>query len=475
MLSVVIPTRDKAYRLALTLSCLCAQDFKYPFEVIVVNDGSSDHTEDVLGQFLQGLNLHVLKGLCQGRASARNLGAAAAKYEYLIFLDDDVLVAPDFLATHYHVQQKKPGWVHGGLKEMIGLVNVVNPEEGGLGSPPIQKAELLTRGFNPSGYRLFTSALEKAVGIIFQERRYLNFSWLASSGANNSMPTVLWESMGGFDEVFGLNWGCEDLEFGYRLFLNKVPITLSKEATAYHMTHPRSQEWEEQSVNLEYLSKKHPGVDLNALSVLLKPTASVKEFFSMLDQDVVIVSGLPRSGTSMMMNILHAGGFPLIVDNFREADEDNLRGYFEFEKVKSLKEDTSWVSAAGGKVFKATSNFLKYLPENIRYKIIFMERDLDEVLDSQEKMLIRHNKRLFDKAELKLIYQKHLCAIKSWVKEQENMKVMYLDYSSVVRQPESELFKLASFLDVDFDHSIVLGVINPGLYRNRKETLVYQT
>src|SRR5690349_19374505 len=108
-----------------------------------------------------------------------------------------------------------------------------------------------------------------------------------------------------------------------------------------------------------------------------------------VDSEIIIVSGLPRSGTSLMMQMLAGGGVEILTDAIRTADDDNPRGYLEFEPVKKTKQDSSWVPAARGKAVKMVSQLLYDLPPAERYRIIFMSRDLDEVLASQEKMLAR--------------------------------------------------------------------------------------
>ena len=109
----------------------------------------------------------------------------------------------------------------------------------------------------------------------------------------------------------------------------------------------------------------------------------------LMDAEIIIVSGLPRSGTSLMMQMLASGGLKTVTDNVRTADTDNPRGYYELEKVKKIKDDASWLPETRGKAFKMVSQLLFDLPPNERYRIIFMERDLDEILVSQEAMLQR--------------------------------------------------------------------------------------
>ena len=107
----------------------------------------------------------------------------------------------------------------------------------------------------------------------------------------------------------------------------------------------------------------------------------------MARDEIVVVSGLPRSGTSMMMKMLEAGGLTPLTDGQREADEDNLGGYYEFEQVKKMAQDSGWLEEARGKVVKVISRLLYDLPKTYHYRVIFMQRHLDEVLASQQQML----------------------------------------------------------------------------------------
>src|SRR5687767_1046860 len=107
---------------------------------------------------------------------------------------------------------------------------------------------------------------------------------------------------------------------------------------------------------------------------------------------ITVVSGLPRSGTSMMMRMLEAGGIPVLIDNVRQPDEDNPAGYYEFEQVKQVRDNTQWLPSARGKTVKMVYRLLYDLPSQFDYRVIFMRRNLDEVLASQQKMLERKGK-----------------------------------------------------------------------------------
>ena len=110
-----------------------------------------------------------------------------------------------------------------------------------------------------------------------------------------------------------------------------------------------------------------------------------------LDQSLIVVTGLPRSGTSMLMQMLAAGGMQVLSDGLRQADEDNPRGYFEFEPVKNLQKDSGWLCQGRGKAVKIVAPLLAQLPPDLPCRVILCERNLDEILDSQERMLARSN------------------------------------------------------------------------------------
>src|SRR5436853_6777630 len=127
-----------------------------------------------------------------------------------------------------------------------------------------------------------------------------------------------------------------------------------------------------------------------------------------MNTEIVVVSGLPRSGTSLMMQLLDAGGIPIVTDNVRAPDTDNPRGYCEFERVKSLKRDASWLPGIRGKAVKMVSQLLYDLPANEKYKVIFMECDLHEVVASQEKMLIRLGRPTAPRDQITRAFTLHL-------------------------------------------------------------------
>lgn len=189
-------------------------------------------------------------------------------------------------------------------------------------------------------------------------------------------------------------------------------------------------------------------------------------------QPIIVVSGLPRSGTSMMMRMLAEGGLPIITDEIRRADDDNPKGYFELEVVRQLKEGNSaWLKDANGKVVKVISALLEYLPPEYQYKIIFMERESRETLASQKKMLDHRGEasKLSDE-QMEQQFHEHLAAVKPWLVRQPNMEVLYVKYNALVAEPEPFCEQIADFLDLPLNQTRMLAVPDRQLYRNRVVT-----
>lgn len=189
-----------------------------------------------------------------------------------------------------------------------------------------------------------------------------------------------------------------------------------------------------------------------------------------VDETVYVVSGLPRSGTSMMMRMLEAGGMSVLTDDLRAPDRDNPRGYYEFEPVKRLKDgDSSWIEQARGKAVKIVSALLEYLPGNYRYKIVFMERDMNEILASQRKMLEHLGKsgRSDEDETFMRLYRKHLDKVKTWLGFQSNMNVLYVNYNKLLANPPEVSAGVAVFLGVSLDLAGMSAVPDQQLYRQR--------
>jgi hypothetical protein len=191
---------------------------------------------------------------------------------------------------------------------------------------------------------------------------------------------------------------------------------------------------------------------------------------------ITVVSGLPRSGTSMMMKMLAAGGMHILIDNARIPDDDNPRGYYELEKVKALKDgENKWLSEAQGKAVKIISALLGHLPSQYQYKIIFMHRDLGEILASQKQMLVRRGEATdkIDDDTLGGLFQKHLLQVEKWISQQSNVGVTYVNYNDILQNPEPDIQKVVQFLDINLDKSLMMGVPEQNLYRQKGRTTRY--
>jgi Sulfotransferase domain len=198
-------------------------------------------------------------------------------------------------------------------------------------------------------------------------------------------------------------------------------------------------------------------------------TSGQRETESMsVESEIVVVSGLPRSGTSLMMQMLAGGGIEIVTDAIRTADCDNPRGYLELERVKKIKHDSSWLPEARDKAFKMVSQLLYDLPLSERYRIIFMERDLDEVLASQEKMLERLGRTAAPREPMKAAYQSHLDRLDSWLTQQPNMRVLRISYNALVEEPVAQARHVCEFLERIMDLDAMVSAVDPALYRNRR-------
>lgn len=185
---------------------------------------------------------------------------------------------------------------------------------------------------------------------------------------------------------------------------------------------------------------------------------------------VTIVSGLPRSGTSMMMRMLEAGGMGIVTDSVRSADEDNPRGYYEFEDVKRIKDDASWLEGAKGKAVKMVSMLLYGLPQDRTYRVIFMRREIGEVIASQRVMLERMGERnIPEDDEMGRLYKRHLEEIERWLEGQQNIKVLYMNYKDVLEDPQGGALRISRFLGDSLNVEDMVRAVDMSLYRQRSQ------
>ena len=187
---------------------------------------------------------------------------------------------------------------------------------------------------------------------------------------------------------------------------------------------------------------------------------------------IVVVSGLPRSGTSMAVRMLEAGGMGVVTDGLRTADDSNPKGYFELERVKSLgtDSDTSWLVAARGRAIKIISFLLRDLPETNNYRVLFMHRHMDEILASQRRMLIARQEPDTSAGDdrLSLEYARHLIAVTRVLATRPCFETLDLRHADVVARPLDEATRIRRFLGLDLDVSKMAAAVDETLYRNRR-------
>jgi|ERR1700722_1518212 hypothetical protein len=185
---------------------------------------------------------------------------------------------------------------------------------------------------------------------------------------------------------------------------------------------------------------------------------------------ITIVSGLPRSGTSLMMQMLEAGGMAVLSDGERKADTDNPKGYLEWERVKQLPKDPGLIAQAEGKVVKVISQLLLSLPGGHEYRVVFMQRPLPEVLKSQDEMLRRRGNAdsiISDMSPIEEAFQRHLIEVNRWLTGRSDVEVLRVHYHRVLREPKVVAEEVTKFLGTSLDVPAMVGQVDGSLYRNR--------
>jgi hypothetical protein len=186
---------------------------------------------------------------------------------------------------------------------------------------------------------------------------------------------------------------------------------------------------------------------------------------------ITIVSGLPRSGTSLMMQMLVAGGMEALSDGERAADVDNPRGYLEWERIKTLPKDPACIAEGEGKVVKVISQLLLSLPADHEYRVIFMQRPLPEVLTSQDQMLRRRGtfKEGANQNVISAAFEKHLRDVHAWMDGKPNVKALRIPYHDALTQTREVAEQLAKFLETPLNIDAMTQQVDGSLYRNRSK------
>lgn len=188
------------------------------------------------------------------------------------------------------------------------------------------------------------------------------------------------------------------------------------------------------------------------------------------DAAITIVSGLPRSGTSLMMQMLAAGGLPPLTDNLRAADADNPVGYYEYERIKRLKDDPACLDGARGCVVKVISELLLHLPAHHRYRVVFLRRHMHEILASQRQMLVRRGKPADPSSDAKMaqLFEKHLQRVEGWLSQQPHIATLFISYNDLLASPAEPIAQINDFLGRRLDTERMAQAIDQQLYRQRR-------
>ncbi len=189
-----------------------------------------------------------------------------------------------------------------------------------------------------------------------------------------------------------------------------------------------------------------------------------------MQSPITIVAGLPRSGTSLMMQMLDAGGMPVLTDQIRQPDDDNPRGYYEFEAVKTVKEEPDWLEQAPGHAVKMVYRLLYDLPAGYAYRVVFTRRKLEEVVASQETMLQRNGKgaSAVDEAQLVDIYRRQLQQFDAWIESRPNFSILYVDHHEVLADTERVARELNQFLGGQLNEEAMIRVPDRSLHRQKR-------
>jgi len=185
------------------------------------------------------------------------------------------------------------------------------------------------------------------------------------------------------------------------------------------------------------------------------------------DDFVVVVSGVPRSGTSLLMQMLAAGGLPVLVDRARPPDAHNPRGYFEFEPVKALAKNADWLPQAVGHAVKVVHSLVPALPEGFDYRLVLVRRELAQVVASQDAMLAGRAPPGPSAQRLAEIYARQLAELERWLGGRPGFRVLTLDYGRVLEDPPRAARALDAFLGVGLDTKAMAAAVAPNLRHQR--------
>ncbi len=212
------------------------------------------------------------------------------------------------------------------------------------------------------------------------------------------------------------------------------------------------------------------GIYQNHLHLPAKASLHLEKFDQSILGTITVVSGLPRSGTSMMMQMLEKGGLTLFTDEERAADDNNPRGYYEHDAVKNLGQNSEFIKQAVDQSIKVIANLLHALPHRFRYKIIFMERDLNEIMSSQRRMLSRMGKKVRDDIYPTQVIEEQkrvIKRVKQWASRHANVEIIYIQHREVLDHPFEQALRINEFLDYKLLPELMVQAVDRSLYREK--------
>lgn len=292
-ISIIMPTHNKIQRLKLCLKSISMVSYpKNDYEVIIIDDGSSDGTKEFLQNYCPNFDLKVIHIQNSGRAAARNRGIQSAKYDLLLFMDDDVLFERNTLSEHVDKQEQQKSIVHGKILNLPYLKFFMDPSKGiywpDLNLHNKQKGQLKDYYITENDIEFMfndkivsqskTTLLEETTKEILSQGG--NFKWIGFTGSNTSVCRQWVEEVSGFDSNYGRLWGCEDVDLGYRLYKKGKAFMYLETAKIYHMTHYRSDFKEQHFQTAEYFYSKYKDDNIRIFHKFVNGEISREQFLA---------------------------------------------------------------------------------------------------------------------------------------------------------------------------------------------------
>ncbi len=283
-LSVIIPSCNDVSRLQLTLLAISKQDVVDDIEVILVNDRKEPLPLEVQEKLRTTIpSLQILNSNQSGAASARNIGAQFSSSEILLFCDDDIIFNNTFIANHLFLQKQNNALVHMGGYDILEVLRKKSLASSATINPHLDYLFLFKNNIQDNLYRLHRNKLELIADYIINQSNHVEFNWLGGIGGNLSLKKHQWEDVSGFDENFSTRWGCEDLDFAFRLnYECNLPIYYCNNVKALHLPTYREGSWIMHSKNYDYFENKHTARSIEIAAMIFQGNTTKADFIEKL-------------------------------------------------------------------------------------------------------------------------------------------------------------------------------------------------